>query len=83
MELDANVLDLRVKHMVLSQLNAGIIVTMNCGGGTAWEVEGIEELVKEDCLVRGIAQGDVFGVTSRVSNEALFPGAPGDHPRAK
>ena len=48
MEFDLNVLDLRMEYMILGQTDAGIVVTMNCGSATAWEVEGIEELSKED-----------------------------------
>ena len=53
---------------------------MDGGGAAAWEIEGIEELAKEDCLMRGVVQGDVFSVASRVSNESLFLQAPGNHP---
>lgn len=53
-EFNPNVLDLRMEYMILGQTKAGIVVTMNCGAATAWEVEGIEELSKEDGFMRGV-----------------------------
>ena len=53
-EFNPNVLDLRMEYMILGQTKAGIVVTMNCGAATAWEVESIEELLKEDGFMRGV-----------------------------
>jgi len=39
----------------------------------------IKKLAKEDRLVGGIMESDVFRIASRIGHDTLFPGSPGDH----